>query len=117
MGNKVNHIPVCLTAETMEAPVNLHAGVFIVMEGADAHPVSSYPDTVMLGGLPGETDCFTASNTFNRQILLKIEKAPAILTKKRQAPDWLKFHILFLLAAGLLAFLFFPLFCALNLPA
>ena len=50
-----------------------------------------------------ETDCFTASNTFNRQILLKIEKAPAILTKKRQAPDWLKFHILFLLAAGLLA--------------
>ena len=31
----------------------LHAGVFIVMEGADAHPVSSYPDTVMLGGLPG----------------------------------------------------------------
>lgn len=27
--------------------------VFIVMEGADAHPVSSYPDTVMLGGLPG----------------------------------------------------------------
>jgi hypothetical protein len=53
MGNKVNHIPVCLTAETMEAPVNLHAGVFIVMEGADAHPVSSYPDTVMLGGLPG----------------------------------------------------------------
>ena len=52
-GNKVNHIPVCLTAEAMEAPVNLHAGVFIVMEGADAHPVSSYPDTVMLGGLPG----------------------------------------------------------------
>ena len=52
-GNKVNHIPVCLTAEAMEAPVNLHAGIFIVMEGADAHPVSSYPDTVMLGGLPG----------------------------------------------------------------
>ena len=52
-GNKVNHIPVCLTAEAMEAPVNLHAGVFIVMEGADAHPVSPYPDTVMLGGLPG----------------------------------------------------------------
>ena len=52
-GNKVNHISVCLTAETMEAPVNLHAGVFIVMEGADAHPVSSYPDTVMLGSLPG----------------------------------------------------------------
>ena len=52
-GNKVNHIPVCLTAETMEAPVNLHAGVFIVMEGADAHPVSSYPDTIMLGSLPG----------------------------------------------------------------
>ena len=52
-GNKINHIPVCLTAEAMEAPVNLHAGVFIVMEGADTHPVSSYPDTVMLGGLPG----------------------------------------------------------------
>ncbi|CBL22040.1 hypothetical protein CK5_04470 [Blautia obeum A2-162] len=52
-GNKVNHIPVCLTAEAMEAPVNLHAGIFIVMEGADAHPVSSYPDTVMLSSLPG----------------------------------------------------------------
>ena len=52
-GNKVNHIPVCLTAETVEAPVNLHAGVFIVMERADAHPVSSHPDAVMLGGLPG----------------------------------------------------------------
>jgi hypothetical protein len=23
------------------------------MEGAGTHPVSSYPDTVMLGGLPG----------------------------------------------------------------
>lgn len=52
-GNKVNHIPVCLTAETVEAPVNLHAGVLIVMEGADAHPGSSHPDAVMLGGLPG----------------------------------------------------------------
>lgn len=52
-GNKVNHIPVCLTAETVEAPVNLHAGVFIVMEGADAHPGSSHPDAVMLGSLPG----------------------------------------------------------------
>ena len=52
-GNKVNHIPVCLTAETVEAPVNLHAGVFIVMEGTDAHPGSSHPDAVTLGGLPG----------------------------------------------------------------
>ena len=33
-GNKVNHIPVCLTAEAMETPVNLHAGVFIVMDGS-----------------------------------------------------------------------------------
>ena len=30
-GNKVNHIPVCLTAEAMEAPVNLHAGVFEIL--------------------------------------------------------------------------------------
>jgi len=52
-GNKVNHIPVCLTAETMEAPVNLHAGGFIVMEGADTHPVPAHPDAVTLGGLPG----------------------------------------------------------------
>ena len=57
-GNKVNHIPVCLTAEAMEAPVNLHAGVFIVMEGADAHPVSPYQDTVMLGSLPGGNRLF-----------------------------------------------------------
>jgi len=28
------------------------------------------------------TDCFTASNTFNRQILLKIRKALVILTGK-----------------------------------
>ena len=68
------------------------------------HPAIAHIDTHM-------------GNAGGRQILLKIEKAPAILTKKRQAPDWLKFHILFLLAAGLLAFLFFPLFCALNLPA
>ena len=52
-GNKVNHIPVCLTAKTVEAPVNLHAGVFIVMEGAAAHPGSSHPNAVMLGGVPG----------------------------------------------------------------
>jgi hypothetical protein len=42
----------------MEAPVNLHAGVFIVMEGADAHPVSPYQDTVMLGSLPGGNRLF-----------------------------------------------------------
>ena len=52
-GNKVNHIPVCLTAETVKAPVNLHAGVFISMEGADTHPVSSHPDSKMLRSLPG----------------------------------------------------------------
>src|SRR5699024_678804 len=51
-GNKVDHIPVCLTAETVKAPVNLHAWVFVGMEGTDAHPVSSHPDAEMLGSLP-----------------------------------------------------------------
>ena len=52
-GNKVDHIAVRAAAETVEAPVSLHAGVLIVMEGAAAHPVPAHPDSKMLGGLPG----------------------------------------------------------------
>ena len=37
--SKINHIPIRLTAEAMEASVNLHAGIFVVVERAEAHPV------------------------------------------------------------------------------
>lgn len=50
-GSKVNHISIRLTAETVKAPVNFHAGVLVRMEGADAHPVSAHPDSVNLCSL------------------------------------------------------------------
>ena len=37
----------------MKAPVNLHAGGLIGMEGTDAHPVPAHPDSEMLRSLPG----------------------------------------------------------------
>ena len=52
-GNKVDRIPVRAAAETVKAPVSLHAGGLIVKEGAAAHPVPAHPDTITLGGLPG----------------------------------------------------------------
>ena len=55
--------------------------------------------------------------TMFRQILLIQEKRLSFSRGKWQAPDGLKFHILFLLAVGLLAFLFFPLLHALDVPA
>jgi len=37
----------------VKAPVNLHAWVFVGMEGTDAHPVPAHPDSEMLRSLPG----------------------------------------------------------------
>ena len=34
------------------------------------------------------TDCFTASNTFNRQVFPEIRKAPVILTRKMASAGW-----------------------------
>ncbi len=47
-GNKINHVPGRPAAEAVKAAVKLHAGVFIVVERADAHPMTVYPDSVML---------------------------------------------------------------------
>ena len=38
-GGKINHIPVRLTAEAVEPAVNLHAGMFVIMERTASHPV------------------------------------------------------------------------------
>ena len=35
----INHIPVRLTAEAVEPAVNLHAGMFVIMEGTAGHPI------------------------------------------------------------------------------
>ena len=38
-GGKINHIPVRLTAEAVEPAVNLHAGMFVIVEGTAGHPI------------------------------------------------------------------------------
>ena len=48
---KINHIPICTTSEAVETLVQLHAGGLIVVERAASHPVSVYPDSVMLRSL------------------------------------------------------------------
>ena len=102
-GNKVDHIPVCLTAETVKAPVNLHAWVFVGMEGTDAHPVSSHPDSEMLGSLPGGNRLL---DSFKYIQLNPLENKKSVChSRKENGKRLLKFHILFFLCAGLLAFL------------
>lgn len=52
-GCKINHIPVCLTAEAVKPPVNLHAGILVIVKRADAHPILTDRDTVKLSSLSG----------------------------------------------------------------
>lgn len=107
-GNKVDHIPVCLTAETVKAPVNLHAWVFVGMEGTDAHPVSSHPDSEMLGSLPGGNRLLDSFKYI--QLNPPENKKSTCHSQKENGKRLLKFHILFFLCMGLLAFfgLFLP---------
>ena len=51
-GGKINHIPVRLTAEAVEPAVNLHAGMFVIMEGTAGHPVPADLHPVKLRSLP-----------------------------------------------------------------
>ena len=51
-GGKINHIPVRLTAEAVEPAVNLHTGMFVIMEGTAGHPVPSNPYPVRFRSLP-----------------------------------------------------------------
>ena len=51
-GGKINHIPVRLTAETVEPTVNLHAGMFVIMEGTAGHPVPADLHSVRFRSLP-----------------------------------------------------------------
>lgn len=53
MGSKINHIPICLTAEAMKPPDNLHAGIFVIVKRADRHAVSADRDAVKHGSLSG----------------------------------------------------------------
>ena len=50
-GGKINHIPIRTAAKAVVTPIQLHAWGFIVMERAASHPVSVYPDSVMLRSL------------------------------------------------------------------
>ena len=39
-GNEINCISVCLASEAMETLVQLHAGVSVIVKGADSHAVA-----------------------------------------------------------------------------
>ena len=51
--DKIDHIAICLTGETVETAVHLHAGVFIPVEGTAHHTVPVYGEAVQLRRLPG----------------------------------------------------------------
>ncbi len=51
--DKIDHIAIRLTGETVETVVYLHAGVFIPVEGAAHHTVPVYGEAVQLRCLPG----------------------------------------------------------------
>lgn len=51
-GGKINHIPVRLTAEAVEPAVNLHAGMFVIVEGTAGHPISANLHPVIFRSLP-----------------------------------------------------------------
>ena len=51
-GGKINHIPVRLTAEAVEPAVNLHAGMFVIVEGTAGHPISAYWNPINFRSLP-----------------------------------------------------------------
>ena len=52
-GNKINGIPVRLASETMETLVHLHAGVSVIVKGADSHAVAVNFNAVHLCRLSG----------------------------------------------------------------
>ena len=52
-GNKIDCITICLTGETMETLIDFHAGVAVIMEGADRHAVTADMDSVHLCRLSG----------------------------------------------------------------
>ena len=52
-GNEVDHISGSPAAEAVIPTIQLHAGCFIVVKRAAAHPVSLHPDAVSLRSLPG----------------------------------------------------------------
>lgn len=37
-GGEVDHVAVCLAAETMETPIDLHARMMVVVKRAERHP-------------------------------------------------------------------------------
>ena len=51
--DKIDHIAIRLTGETVETAVHLHAGVFIPVEGTAHHAVPVYSEAVQLRCLPG----------------------------------------------------------------
>ena len=44
--DKIDHIAICLTGETVETAVHLHAGVFIPVKGTAHHTVPVYGEAV-----------------------------------------------------------------------
>ena len=72
-------------------------------EGTDAHPVPSHPDSEMLGSLPGGNRLLDSFKYI--QLNPPENKKSACHSRKENGKRLLKFHILFFLCAGLLAFL------------
>ena len=56
--NESRNIAICLTGETVETAVHLHAGVFIPVEGTAHHAVPVYGEAVQLRRLPGRDGVF-----------------------------------------------------------
>lgn len=52
-GNKIHCITISLTAKAVKTPVQLHAGVFIIVKRADRHAISVDSDAVQLRCLSG----------------------------------------------------------------
>jgi hypothetical protein len=51
-GGKINHIPICLTAKAVEPMVNLHTGMFVIMEGTAGHAIPANLHPVIFRSLP-----------------------------------------------------------------
>lgn len=50
---EVDHVPVRLTAKTMKPLIHFHAGIFVVVERADAHSIPIHSNSIILRSLPG----------------------------------------------------------------
>lgn len=90
---KINHVAVCLTAETVETLIHLHAWVFIIMEWAARHAVPVHPDAVHLRRLPC-CHIFLYCFKYIHTVPFRNKKASAISAKKSKC---FKFPYLFLL--------------------